>query len=332
MQPFFQFRTAEFTDNCQTTLHQQAGLLQADSTWQSDNGQLQFTDHFLLGGVQLTTMRGNLKQPLKLELDVERPWTAMLYQLDGQINSKSCAMRPLHIGHGHQNVMGDETTKNHYTFQGQDYASFSVHVEPEFFTQLVVGNEEWLTIHRARLDRIDPFVLLPPGIGISPKQRAIIQQIIECPYSGALKKLFLEARFLDLFIEQQTLLTQMKTRSSSRDRDTLHAIRDFLDTHYAEPPSLLELARLFGTNDFKLKKGFRELFGTTVFGYIAERRLTVAWQLLTLTDQPVQEVAESVGFVNAAHFATAFRRKFGQTPSQVRRVPHAHYADLVSMR
>jgi AraC-like DNA-binding protein len=72
------------------------------------------------------------------------------------------------------------------------------------------------------------------------------------------------------------------------------------------------------------------LFGTTVFGYIAEQRLRVALQLLTLTEQPVQEVAESVGFSSPAHFTTAFRRKFGLTPSQVRRVPPAgRYTDAI---
>ncbi|RTQ48616.1 AraC family transcriptional regulator [Hymenobacter gummosus] len=95
---------------------------------------------------------------------------------------------------------------------------------------------------------------------------------------------------------------------------------------------LLELARLFGTNDFKLKKGFRQLFDTTVFGYVAEKRLTVAQQLLTLTDQPVQDIAESVGFTNAAHFATAFRKKFGVAPSQVRRSPAMHKAAEASLK
>ena len=199
----------------------------------------------------------------------------------------------------------------------------------ELFTQLVTSNEEWLAIHRPQLSQPAPFVLLPQGAAISPVQRTLIQQIMSCPYQGALKKLFLEARFLDLFIEQQTQLAQLLVRPTSRDRDLLHAVRDFLDVNYAEPPGLLEIARLFGTNDFKLKKGFKELFGTTVFGYVAERRLSVAHQLLTLTDQPVQEVAEAVGFTNPAHFATAFRRKFGLRPTQVRRSPQPYYAEAL---
>lgn len=328
MEPFFQFRTAEFTDNCQTTLTQQAGLVHAATTWQSGESSATFSDYFL-NGFQFTTMTGQLPQPLRVELAVQKPWMAMLYQLDGQLDSKACALRPLTIGHGHQNMMADEAPANLYTFQGQQHTSFTVHMTRELFTDLVAANEEWFSLHRQQLSQPAPFVLLPQGAAISPTQRQLIQQIINCPYSGVLKKLFLEARFLDLFIEQQTQLVQLAARPNPRDRDLMFAVRDFLDQNYAEPPSLLEIARLFGTNDFKLKKGFKELFGTTVFGYVAERRLAVAHQLITLTDQPVQEVAETVGFTNPAHFATAFRRRFGLRPSQVRRSPQPYYAEAL---
>ena len=328
MEPFFHFRTAEFTDNCRTELYQQAGLLHATTTWQSGDSQATFSDYFL-DGFQFTTMSGQLPQPLRVELDVQKPWMAMLYQFDGQLDSRACALQPLHIGHGQQNMMADEAPLNLYTFQGQQHTSFTIHMTRELFTQLVMGNEEWLGLHRAQLSQPAPFVLLPQGAAISLTQRALIQQIINCPYTGALKKLFLEARFLDLFIEQQAQLAQLLVRPTARDRELLHAVRDFLDQNYAEPPSLLEIARMFGTNDFKLKKGFKELFGTTVFGYVAERRLSAAHQLLTLTDQPVQEVAEAVGFTNPAHFATAFRRKFGLRPTQLRRSPQPYHAEVL---
>jgi len=328
MEPFFQFRTAEFTDHAQTTLTEQAGLLHAVTSWQSGGSGVTFSDYFL-DGFQFTTLTGQLAQPLRLELAVQKPWMAMLYQLDGQIDSRSCALRPLSIGQGQQNMMADEAPANFYTFQGQQHTCFTVHLTRELFGQLVAHNEEWLGLHRHQLTQPEPFVLLPQGAALSPTQRTLIQQIIDCPYGGALKKLFLEARFLDLFIEQQAQLTQLLVRPVSRDRDLLHAVRDFLDTHYAEPPGLLQLARQFGTNDFKLKKGFKELFGTTVFGYVAERRLAVAHQLLTLTNQPVQEVAEEVGFTNPAHFATAFRRKFGLRPSQVRPAPQRLYGNAL---
>ncbi|MFE6076651.1 hypothetical protein ACFVQB_19470 [Paenibacillus sp. NPDC057886] len=49
------------------------------------------------------------------------------------------------------------------------------------------------------------------------------------------------------------------------------------------PPSLLELSRLVGISDSKLKSGFKELFGTTVFGYLKEKRLDKARELLEMS-------------------------------------------------
>jgi len=334
MEPFFQFRTAELLDNCQTDLQQQTGLLQANTTWRSpDGGSLNFTDYFM-DGLQMTYLEGQLGKPLQAELLVEKPWIAFYYQLEGDMASRRCALRPLHVGKGHQNVMGDEAPVNTYTFRGEQtrFRNFCLHLTPKFFTELLASNIEWIALHEKHLGRSEPFVMLPPGTAISPAQYALIQQIVQCPYSGPLKKMFLEARILDLFMEQQAELSRRMPKPSSRERELLYSIRDYLDKNYADPPSLLELARLFGTNDFKLKKGFREVFGTTVFGYIAEQRLRVAQQLLTLTEQPIQEVAELVGFSNPAHFATAFRRKFGVTPSQLRRLPSAsRYADAVQL-
>ncbi|WP_324672175.1 AraC family transcriptional regulator [Hymenobacter sp. GOD-10R] len=333
MKPFFQFRSAELVDNCQTDIRAQAGLLQADTIWHSSGGgELVFTD-YLMDGLQMTHMSGCLDRSLRVELAVEQPWVAFYYQLQGDMASRRCALRPLHVGVGHQNVMGDEAPVNTYTFRGQQehFSSFCLHLTPKLFTDMIANNLEWVSMHEKHLGRGEPFVMLPPGTTISPTQRLIIQQIVQCPYTGTLKKAFLEARIMDLFVEQQAELGRLVPRLNARERDLLFRIRDFLDSNYADPPSLLELARMFGTNDFKLKKGFRQLFGTTVFGYIAEQRLRVAEQLLTLTEQSIQEIAESVGFTNPAHFTTAFRRKFGVTPSQIRRLPKRNRYTKVSV-
>jgi len=334
MEPFFQFRTAELLDKGQTDLQVQNGLLHAETKWTSlFNGSLRCTD-YLMEGVQMSYMTGQLDGGLQAELLVERPWIAFYYQLEGDMASRKCALRPLHVGTGQQNVMGDEAPVNTYTFRGQQerFSSFCLHLTPKFFTDMIACNIEWLPRHEKHLGRNEPFVMMPPGTPINLMQRTIIEQVVQCSYSGPLKKMFLEARILDLFMEQQAELGRRLPRMSSRERDLFYCIRDFLDQNYADPPSLLELARMFGTNDFKLKKGFRQLFGTTVFGYIAEQRLRVAQQLLTLTEQPIQEVAESVGFTNPAHFTTAFRRKFGITPSHIRRVPQAaRYTDAAQL-
>jgi AraC-like DNA-binding protein len=85
-----------------------------------------------------------------------------------------------------------------------------------------------------------------------------------------------------------------------------------------EPPSLPELARSVGLNEFKLKVGFRTHFGTSVFGYLRAQRMDQARRLLVRGELSVTEVAARVGYSNPSKFAAAFRKHFGRPPSALR--------------
>ena len=75
----------------------------------------------------------------------------------------------------------------------------------------------------------------------------------------------------------------------------------------------------FGLNEFKLKKGFKELFGTTVFDYLYDLKMEYAKQLLAADEVLVNEVSGMVGYRNPNHFSTAFKRKYGMNPTQLRK-------------
>lgn len=81
-----------------------------------------------------------------------------------------------------------------------------------------------------------------------------------------------------------------------------------------QPPSLLELSKLAGISDSKLKAGFKELFGTTVFGYLKEKRLEKAKELLEMERINVCDAAIMVGYSNPSHFAASFRERYGCNP------------------
>lgn len=79
-------------------------------------------------------------------------------------------------------------------------------------------------------------------------------------------------------------------------------------------PGLLEQMNQAGTNDYKLKIGFRQVFGTTVFGYLRNQRMEQARQLLLEKQMNVSEVAQTVGYTSFSRFSTAFKHYFGITP------------------
>jgi AraC-like DNA-binding protein len=116
------------------------------------------------------------------------------------------------------------------------------------------------------------------------------------------------------------IVSSMSPRIRSSDIDRLHRAKEILLQDLENPPSLLELARLVGLNDYKLKSGFRQLFGTTVFGYLYQQRMKQAHELLQSSEANVTEIANQVGYTSLSAFSNAFKKFYGISPSQVRTV------------
>lgn len=155
----------------------------------------------------------------------------------------------------------------------------------------------------------------------SAAMKEIVQQILTCPYQGITKRMYLQAKILELMTLQLAAIltlpdmTQLPQRLKTRTVTQLHYAREVLRSRLENPPSLSELAQQVGVSDRTLRRGFQELFGTTVLGYIKDLRLAQAERLLREGNRTVCEVANLVGYSQLGHFAAAFRRKFGITPS-----------------
>ncbi len=154
---------------------------------------------------------------------------------------------------------------------------------------------------------------------MTPTMRQLVQQIVKCPYQGLMQQLYLESKALELLALQFAAWTEDSPigdglRLRSHDIQQLHQAREILIQKANNPPSLKELAHQVGLNDRKLKQGFRQLFGTTVFGYLQTYRMEQAKQLLQETDCTIAQVAAQVGYRNPEAFSTAFRRQFAISP------------------
>jgi DNA-binding response OmpR family regulator len=97
------------------------------------------------------------------------------------------------------------------------------------------------------------------------------------------------------------------------------AAQDLLRQRIGEPPILVELARRIGSNERTLTERFRRQLGVPVFAWLREERFRRACDLLATTGQGVAEIATAVGHTNASAFTTAFRERYGLTPSAYRR-------------
>ncbi|MBO9728225.1 MAG: helix-turn-helix transcriptional regulator [Chitinophaga sp.] len=160
---------------------------------------------------------------------------------------------------------------------------------------------------------------------ITPRMQMVIEEARQCQFQGGLKKLFLQSKTIELLALQceqvETTFFSSKpvvTKISASDVEKLYYARDLLLQHMQQPLSLEQLSRKAGLNEFKLKSGFKAVFDNTVFGYLSERRLELARELILSSNQPLADIADETGYSSPQHFSNAFRKKFGVSPSKIR--------------
>ena len=149
----------------------------------------------------------------------------------------------------------------------------------------------------------------------------IVHEIFNCPYHGELKRLWLEGKTLELITHTLAQLDINKVKGSrvfglqSCDSECVFNAKNILICNLGNPPSLIELANMVGTNKDKLTRGFREIFGTSVFEYLRNHRLEYGRELLKSGKKNVTEVAIEVGYAQQSNFTKAFKKYFGTNPT-----------------
>ncbi|MEM0991753.1 MAG: AraC family transcriptional regulator [Bacteroidota bacterium] len=204
----------------------------------------------------------------------------------------------------------------------QNVKIFEINLLPDFFKRFLPEGEKMFTDFIKSIDRQQTKLFSPHHYPITPEMHWLIQDILNCDRKGLFKRLFLEAKVTELLLLQlEQISASKKTMHQSLKKvelEKIHAVKDHLKQHLDEPYTILELAHLFGTNEYSLKKNFKATFGTTIFNYWNAIKMNHAKQMLLDESVTIREIADQVGYKNPQHFSTAFKKRFGYSPSQVR--------------
>jgi len=192
-------------------------------------------------------------------------------------------------------------------------------IDRNYFVNLIDGSEAWMEELRKNLDNQD--VVQPGTIDMIPKMRSVLFEMLQPTLNGNLRSLMIEAKALELIalqLDQYRNNQPAQTSAKKKDRELFHAIREHLTKTFASDHSLQSLSRQFGINEFKLKQGFRQHFGTTVFDFIFDTKMKHARHLILEEEMYLHEVSRKIGYKNPNHFSTAFKKKFGFSPNELK--------------
>lgn len=156
---------------------------------------------------------------------------------------------------------------------------------------------------------------------IKPTVFIVLQQIINSNINSSIRELYVKGKIYELL----SLHFQREEDANAEycpflvDEENVLKIRkakDIIISRMAEPPSLQELANEIGLNLKKLKDGFKQIYGDTVYSFLLDYKMEHSRKLLESNLYNVNEVGLQVGYSTASHFIAAFKKKFGTTPKK----------------
>lgn len=201
-----------------------------------------------------------------------------------------------------------------------DVLSFSF--KPSYLTQFIKGklqtnlSEEVLAFtHTSSFSKSLP---------LCGRTRMAIEALLNHNYTDTLENIFVNAQTqilllysMDCMLGEKLEVFNCKFLANEADREKIIKAREVLLQHIGEPLTIKELSRKVAINECYLKKGFKELFGTTIFDFYQSQRMEHAKYLLYDKGLSVTEVSSLLGYSSISHFSTAFKKHTGIKPCEL---------------
>lgn len=230
---------------------------------------------------------------------------------------------PVHFTANTHNMLYNNGERGVLNIQELEASAFILQFTKDTFVQLTEHSDDALQRFADNVLSGKAGILSAQSMPISLPMQQAIYSINHCDYQGGIKKMFLFSKAIEMLVLQAASYHEYHNRKNTivrtpYDRDRLYFAREYLLENLENPPTLPALAKLAGLNEYKLKHGFKELFNTTAFNFVAEQRLELARTYLLDQHKTVGEIAHMLGYSSIQHFSTAFKKKFGCSPNKAR--------------
>lgn len=156
---------------------------------------------------------------------------------------------------------------------------------------------------------------------IGPMIAVILNQMYQQSLNLTMYKLYLRGKVFELMSlyfskDKEMDIEQCPFLSDDNNIKKIKKAKEIIISRMIEPPTLVELAKEVDISLKKLKQGFKQVYGASVFSFLIDYKMQVSKRLLSSGNYNVNEVALRVGYSTATHFINAFKKKFGTTPKK----------------
>ncbi len=145
----------------------------------------------------------------------------------------------------------------------------------------------------------------------------IIDKILNTKSTMYMNSIVCEHNVLEFMIHRFNLLDILDDELSNDEICISRSAKAILLQSFTTPPTIEVLAHLCATNESKLKKVFKKVYKTTIYGYIQKLRLEKANLLLKEQYLNIGEIAKEVGYKHQGHFSKLFFEFYGVYPKDL---------------
>ena len=156
---------------------------------------------------------------------------------------------------------------------------------------------------------------------VTPSMAIVLNQLINYNLHPSIKELYYKAKayeLLSLYFNRPAAadVAQCPFLADEDNVSKIKRAKEIVISRMTEPPTLNELSKEIGLPLNKLKEGFKQIYGDSVYSFLFDYKMEVARQQLATGSFNVNEVGLKVGYSTSSHFIAAFKKKFGTTPKK----------------
>ncbi len=155
----------------------------------------------------------------------------------------------------------------------------------------------------------------------TPAMAVVLSQIMQSKVHDSIRSLYFKGKVFELLSlyfnkDGEEDLESCPFLVDEVQAGKIHLAKKIILERMTNPPSLAALSAEIGLNTKKLKEGFKQLYGQSVFAYLLDHKMEEARRMLDSQQFNVNEVGLKLGYSTSSHFIAAFKKKFGTTPKK----------------
>lgn len=280
---------------------------------------------WLFDGIKMTHSESVFNSPVELNWKGDTEMITMHFNLQGKISIAGKGMPGTFELSGNQhNIFYGKEAEGKMRSEELKGRMFLVQLSKKSFFKIAnEGNDA--------IKRFADHVALEKSIAFSKSNldidlplQSCINSVLHCKFSDSLKRMYFFSKAIEMLVLQAESFDRAVNKKplyvkKDYDKERILFARDYLLKNIDCPPTLTELSKVAGINEYKLKRGFKETFNQTAFEYLSDVRLELAKNELLDKKKSISEIAFELGYSSLQHFSSAFKKKFGISPRSVGR-------------